>query len=201
MFVAGVFAVAPFWARQFLLDNPITVAFSDRAPSSIQKMFDYSDLVGSALQSAARQRLMDSVQITAQNGDVLIQMGNFVLLNEGKQKDFACGYYDKVSFEFEAQGVLVDGEKPKLTLQSACEVASNVNFMNPFKVPITQLKLQKPAPSEYKFFEGSQPVTVSLENSPDAWPSNWILKSVKMTNSKVSSRSLVIDSFRLSMKW
>ena len=207
LMITAIFVCSPYFANKyFFSENPIIVSF-ERNPSSIQKVYDYSDLVGSALQTAAKQRLVDTIQLSAKGGDIYIQMGNFVLMNDSRQKDFACGYYNKMSFEFEADGVLVEGEKPLLTIETGCDVASNINFMAPFKIPVSSLKAQKPSQTDYKFFDQGHSTTISLNHSPTSWPTVWNLKNIKMSHNSISSRLLRVPTLeaaqgsKISMKW
>lgn len=182
-----------------------------RNPASIQKVFDYSYLQGEALQKAVKDRLMRSVQIKTAllKDDVTIEMGNFVLLNDKKEKDFACGFYDRVTLIFDAEGVSVDGEAPHLSVETGCEVGGDINVLIPIRIPLAKLKSQKPSNTEFKFFESKASMTVKLSNSPADWPKRWILKEVKMTHSKFSSRVITMgpqDMFQqgvrpISMNW
>lgn len=201
IFVAGIFTASPFIATKYLFESTIMVTQNDRGPSSIQKVFDYSSLVGNALEAAAQARLSNSVSVINSKDEVALLMGNFVLMNEENEKQFACGYYDKLNFVFEAQGVSVGGESPILTVVAECDVATNINMMNPIKLPLAELKKQKPSNTEFKFFDSGKSLTLSLSHSPASWPTQWVLKSVKMTNSKFLSRLLVVPTRQISMNW
>jgi len=164
----------------------------DRSPASIQRVFDFSNLEGGALQAAAKHRLFNSIDVESSPGstETSIRMGNFVLLNDKNQKDFACGFYDKLILEFEADGISVDGEKPKLTIEANCQVGENINFMKPIQVPVAKIKSQAPGNSEFKFFQNKEPITFKVSNSAAQWPKHWVLSNVKLTNTKFSSRVL-----------
>ena len=183
----------------------------NRSPSSIQKVFDFSYLQGSALQAAAKERLSSSIYISTSEdkSKVTITMGNFVLKNDQDERDFACGFYDRITFLFEAEGIAIDGEKPKLIITSGCEVGSNINYLNPIDIPVEKLRQQALSNTEFKFFESHQSTTIQLIESPPAWPQKWVLKEVKMAHSRVSSRVLNLSpsdwntdgNHSLTMNW
>ncbi len=182
-----------------ITDSPSKAEVASREPSSIQRVYDYSDLKGNALAMAAKDRLVNSINIKNKNDELSIAMGNFVLLNDDKEKDFACGYYDRLSFVFEASGVIVEGERPTLTVDSSCELGANINEMVPVKISLNSLKNQKPSDTEYKFFADGRAVSVTVNHSPSAWPTEWILKNVKLTHSKISSRFIQVPTFEVGM--
>lgn len=201
-FAAAVIVIGAviFWTCQSdvgkMSDHHVqTVHDRSRSPASIQKVFDYSYLEGDALKTAVNQRVVNSMNINkTESDDVEIQMGNFVLKDDHNEKDFACGYYDQVALTFEAEGVSVDGEKPTLVVESGCEIGGDVNTLTPIKLPVHQLKAQKPGNTDYKFFNAKSPVTVHSSNPAADWPDTWVLTDVKLTNSQVYSRVLHIRS-------
>src|ERR1700691_6205963 len=61
---------------------------STRNPASIQPVFNYSNLEGEALQTAVKQRVVNSMNINKNAAsDVEIQMGNFVIRGDQNEKD------------------------------------------------------------------------------------------------------------------
>jgi hypothetical protein len=176
-----------------------------RNPASIQKVFDYSYLGGDSLLQAAKERLGNSVQISLSSDktEAIIELGNFVLMDDKNQKDFACGFYDKVALSFEAQGVAVDGQKPQLVVEAKCEVAENINALVPIHVPLSKIKTEKPSDTEFKFYQSKTPLTVRLQNAPGTWPKHWVLNGIKLTHSQFTSRILSVDTFKqnISMNW
>jgi hypothetical protein len=171
-----------------------------RGPASIQKVFDFSYLEGSALQAAAKDRLSSSISITMSEdkAKALITVGNFALKGELDQRDFACGFYDRLTLTFEAEGVSVDGEKPTLIISSGCEVGSNINYLEPISIPVTKLTQQTPSNTEFKFFDSRLPLAIKLVESPPEWPKKWVLRDLTLTHSKLTSRILNLSTSDLS---
>lgn len=176
--------------------GPASFGQANRSPAAIQKVFDFSSLEGAALQSAAKKRLLSGLDIETrrQEGEVIIEMGNFVLLNEKNEKDFACGFYDRFTLSFEAEGVSGSGEKPTLAIEARCEVGENINFMVPVRIPFAKILGEDPGNAEYKFFDGPSPVTVRFSNTASAWPKRWVLRNIKMVHSRASSRVLLVQA-------
>lgn len=165
-----------------------------RTPASIGRVFDFSNLQGSALETAAKQRLLSSLVIAKDNSDAVVEMGNYVLTNENSEKDFACGFYDQVEVDFDAEGVAVSGDIPHITVQTGCAVANNINSFVPIRIPIAKLKAAPPSDSVYEFYNANVPLKVQMSNSPPDWPGQWVLTDVKLTSSQNPSRILHLQS-------
>jgi hypothetical protein len=165
-----------------------------RAPASIEHVFDYSNLQGTALEYAAKQRLLSSIVVAKDGDDAVVQLGNYVLSNDSQEKDFACGYYDQVTLEFDAEGVAVSGEKPHIVVQAGCEVGDNINSFVPIRIPVSKLKTNAPMESEYQFFQGKTPLKIQMTSPPPQWPGQWVLTDLKLTNSQNPSRILHVEA-------
>jgi hypothetical protein len=175
-------------------------AGADRSPAAIQKVFDFSYLEGSSFQMAAKRRLYNSMDVEKQGGDIVIEMGNFVLLNDKKEKEFACGFYDRFMIRFEAEGISGDGEKPTLAIESQCQLGENINFLVPIRIPVAKITSEEPGNAEYKFFDSEHPVTIKFSNTAATWPRKWILKDIKMIHSKMSARVLTVAPSELAFE-
>jgi len=197
----GVFAVVTMVPMGGRLTSLSSSSSMERSPASIEKVWDFSYLEDGALAAAAKKRMATSlsVEMTAQNGEAKIQIGNFVLNNiEEKRKDFACGYYDRVVFVFEAEGIATSGERPEWLLEAGCQIAGDVNDLLPIHIPVNKIKAEKPGDVELKYYDGSNALSVSFNHMPPRqWPTQWVLKEVSFKHSQYSSRVLKIDSDEL----
>jgi hypothetical protein len=99
-----------------------------------------------------------------------------------------------VTIEFDAEGVAVSGDKPHITVQSGCQVATNINAMEPIHIPIQKLKAQPPSETQYSFYDSNNPMKITMANPPSEWPGQWVLTDLKLTNSQVPSRILHIQA-------
>ncbi len=163
-----------------------------RDPAAIRKGFDFSDLEGTALSAAAKQRLLENVSVVREGGGVAVELGHFVL--KGREgKEFACEHFDKIQIFFEAEGVASSGEKPKMELDGVCEVASDVNRIAPLRIPVDRIVGLTPGDGEMEFFD-AQRVALKFENVFDTWPKLWVLKGIRMYNSKQPGEEMAVTT-------
>ncbi|MBK9293444.1 MAG: hypothetical protein IPM57_03230 [Oligoflexia bacterium] len=191
--------------KQNIFNSQNSFATKERMPSSIQRVYDYSDLQGKSLLLAVRERLLKSTEIKYAGNYAMIQVGHFTLLDtQTKNKVFACEYFDTITFEFEGQSVIVDGEhKPQFAVETQCQIAANINYMMPLKIPLGMLKTTSPGKIERKVFDQNQSLTLRTDYIPTEWPKNWILKSIKLTHSHANGRTLVVPILdqQITMRW
>jgi hypothetical protein len=171
----------------------MTAPAKGRHPASIQKIYDFSQLQGSTLDQAAKQRLLTGLNIERTQEANNIQLGNFVLLNSQQQKDFVCGVYNHITLSFQAEGVAVSGEKPTLVIDTPCGVADNINSLAPIRVPFQQIKTQSPRTHELVLQQDGGPLHILSDNNPESWPKNWALTEIKMTHDQDPSKVLQIS--------
>ncbi len=170
-----------------------------REPSSISKTFIYSDVGAGILLMAQKDNLINSVDIERHNYDLDIVMENFIIKGENNSSVSFCGYFDTTSFEFEAEGVMVEGERPTLTLEAPCSIGANAKYLSPVHFPLKEITSGHPGDSEMKFRSQGKLLKVIVKDCPPQWPSNWVLRKVTMTSSKDSSKHLEVPSFEAGM--
>lgn len=188
--VLGLFAlcfVGGYAAMYFTTD----VYTINRDPAAVRNNFDFSHLQGNELQEAVKQRLLAGFEIKKELEGTGISLGHFAFTNEGDKK-LACQEFETVTLRFEAEGVMVSGESSVMEVEGRCEFSSDLTKINPLVVPFQKILAQNPGDGEFNFSEG-RPVVVRFANLPDAWPHKWILKSVKLSNSK-KSEGLLVES-------
>ena len=64
-----------------------------RDPAAIRRTYDFSMLNGSALESAAKMRILSGAKVVRGNSEVGIELGHFVVKGEDGQKTLACQRY------------------------------------------------------------------------------------------------------------
>jgi len=174
--------------------NTTATVSKGRNPASIGKAYDFSALQGPILEQAAKQRILDGLDIHKDLQSDSIQLGNFVLLNDQNQKDFVCGLYNHVTLSFEAEGVAVSGDKPTLIVDAPCTVASDINNLVPIKIPFNQIKAQNPKSHDMSLQqEGGGLLHIQSGNNSDSWPNQWSLTEINLTQDSVPSRILHIN--------
>lgn len=164
----------------------------NRDPAAIRTNFDFSNLSGTKLQDAVKERLIAGFELKKSAGGTSIGLGHFVFLDDKGEKKLACQEFSKVSLTFEAEGVSVAGDKPSMQMEGHCEFSTDMTKINPLYLPIAKILGEKPGDGEFQFNEGHA-LTVRFTNLPEEWPHTWILKSVKLMNDK-GSEALVVES-------
>jgi hypothetical protein len=171
-----------------------TTVSRGRNPASIGKAYDFSGLQGNLLNQAAKQRLLDGLNIHKDLQSNSIQLGNFVLLNEQNQKDFVCGLYNHVTLSFEAEGVAVSGEKPSLIIDAPCTVGGDIDSLAPIKIPYQKIKAQNPQSHDISLQqEDGAFIHIQSGNNSDSWPNQWSLTQINLTQDGSPSRILNIN--------
>ncbi|MEI7972959.1 MAG: hypothetical protein WCH11_01175, partial [Bdellovibrio sp.] len=154
---------------------------SARDPAAIRRMYDFSNLQGSALQTALQTRLIDAAQVVARDDQKGIELGHFVVLNEKGEKVFACQKYSQVVMNFEAVGIAVAGAKPEMEVEGPCEMSENINKISPIWIPLARVLGEPVSDGEFDFMEG-QKIRLRFKSVSDSWPKNWDLKNVRLVS-------------------
>lgn len=192
--VLGLFAVC-FVAGYFAMFYTTDVYQVARDPAAVRNTFDFSNLQGDTLQQAVKQRLIAGFEVHRDEEGTGISLGHFAFSNDGSKK-LACQEYETVTLRFEADGVMVSGDSTVMEIEGRCEFSSDLAKINPLVVPFQKITGEKPGDGEFKF-NTNRPVVVRFSNLSDAWPTKWILKSVKLSN-PTNSEGLTVDSSEIS---
>jgi hypothetical protein len=182
--LAGAFCLGIFmhwYSREFpreVSETVITKA-STRDPAAIKKVYDFSHLEGSALDFAAKQRLLDGAKIIHDKKDIGVELGHFVIKGEDGQKVFACQRYSRVVLSFEGDGVAVSGDLPKMEVEGTCEISKDINSIAAVWIPVSRILGEPVADGEFDLREG-HPAKLKFANVSDQWPRTWMLKSLKL---------------------
>jgi len=169
-------------SSEFPMENTYSiVSKSSRDPAAIKKVYDFSHLEGSALNFAAKQRLLDGAKVIHDKKDVGVELGHFVIRGADGEKAFACQRYSKVILGFEGDGVAVGGELPKMEVEGSCEISTDINRIAAVWIPVSRIIGEPVADGEFDFREG-HPAKLKFANVSDQWPTTWMLKSVKLVD-------------------
>jgi hypothetical protein len=179
-----------FFAAGFLLSRsskkfPVEIASwtntSRRDPASIKRSYDFSELEGNALSYAAKQRLLDGAEVVSNDKGVGVELGHFVIRGQDGKKEFACQRYSKVVMTFAGDGVAVAGELPKMEVEGACDISSDINRISALYIPVQRIIGEPVADGEFEFRDG-QPITLRFANVSDEWPKTWMLEGIKLVD-------------------
>ena len=180
LFVIGIFITKS--SPQFPRSVEQSSKSASRDPAAIRRVYDFSQLDGSALDQASKQRLVTGAKVYKSPEEIGIELGHFVVKGADGQKTFACQKYSQIILEFEGDGTASNGEKPTMEVEGTCEISSaDVNSISPLWIPVAKILGEPVADGEFDFRDG-HPVKVRFANVFQDWPSEWRLKGVKLIN-------------------
>ena len=169
---------------------------SRRDPASIKHVYDFSQLEGSALNFAAKQRLLEGAKLIHDKNDIGVELGHFVIKGSDGQKSFACQHYSQVVLSFQGEGMAVGGELPKMEVEGGCEISSDINSIAAVWIPVARILGEPVADGEFDFREG-HPSKLKFANVSDQWPKLWQLRSVRLVDPSGSNSEVSIDASEL----
>lgn len=163
---------------------------SSRDPAAIRPSFDFSQMEGSLLASASKERLVSGTRILKRRGSVGVELGHFVLRGPSGQKIFACEEYSTVKLTFEGDGTAIDGKKPTMEVESPCAIsATDVNRIAPIWIPASRILEGQVQEGEVTFSD-QEKTKLRFAHVYDIWPTAWVLKGIQL--SKAGLDDLVV---------
>ena len=154
-----------------------------RDPAAVRQVYDFSHLRGNALEVAIKQRVVAGIEVMKEDGKISVALGHFAFINGGGERTLGCREYGKVMMTFEADGVVVNGERPTMEVEGACEFSEDLARVNPLTIPVARILGERPADGEFSFMDGKA-VSVKFSNLSDEWPRKWVLSGVRFGGAK-----------------
>lgn len=154
-----------------------------RDPAAVRQVYDFSHLRGDALSSAMKERLVAGLEVVRDGDRMGLSIGHFTFVNGAGEKTLACREFGRMRLSFEAEGVVVNGERPSMEVEGDCRFSDDLAKIHPLYLPVARILGEKPADGEFQFREGPQ-VAVRFANLSDEWPRKWILTGVSLTGPK-----------------
>ena len=164
----------------------------NRDPASIGKIYDFTNLSGDELRTAVKKRLMAGFDIHRGDGEQEVALGHFMFVDAQGEKKFACQEFNKITLTFEAEGVSVSGEAPKMEVEGACSYSGDISKIDPLLIPVAKILGEKSLDGELQF-NGEHAVALKFTNLPEDWPRTWILKQVRLKKDG-STDSFTVES-------
>lgn len=169
-----------FFAVGFSVITSTSQKFSiSRDPAAVRQVYDFSHLRGSALEVAIKERMVAGIEVVRGEGSVGFGLGHFAFVNSGGERTLGCREYDKITLQFEAEGVVVNGERPSMEVEGGCEFSEDLAKVNPLAIPVQRILGEKPADGEFQFRDGKE-VAVRFLHLSDEWPRKWVLTGVRL---------------------
>ncbi len=195
IFLVCIFFVGcliPKYSPQFSRTVGQITKSASRDPAAIRRVYDFSQLDGSALDQASKQRLISGAKIRKDAEEIGIELGHFVLKGMNGQKTFACQKYSHIVLQFEGDGSASNGEKPTMEVEGSCEISTaDVNSISPLWIPVAKILGEPVADGEFDFRDG-HPIKVRFANVFQEWPAEWRLRGIKLINQEDPSKEVSI---------
>ena len=154
IYSASIIMAAATLAGSYVIGTNIAKYQTVRDPAAIRQVYDFTHLHGSILDSAVKERLVSGLEIYKDQQGLGIGLGHFAFSTGSGEKVLGCRAYKKITFEFEAEGVAVNGEKPTMKVEGQCQYSSDLTKINPIWIMWPE-------------FLASVPVTMALMNMKD----------------------------------
>lgn len=150
-----------------------------RDPAAIRQTYDFTNLRGSALDIALKQKVLGDLEIVKTADNFGISFGHFAFSTSDGQKFLGCEYYNNVVIVFESEGTAVNGEKATMEITAPCKYSENLTKIKAALIPIKKIMAEKPQEGEMSF-QGEIPVNIKFQNLADSWPTQWHMITVRM---------------------
>lgn len=163
----------------FLISQSVELKGTERSPAAVRKNYDFTNLRGSALEIALKERLITQVNVQKNESDVAFSLGHFAFTNSNNSRVLGCSVYQKVVLEFESADMAISGEKSKMEVSGACRSNEDGTMIQPLRIPFSKIHQDRPSDGDYQFtFE--DPIFVRFSNVSESWPRSWHLVGVKL---------------------
>ena len=160
-----------------------------RDPSAIRQHYDFTNLSGSALEIAMRERIISQIEIVKNENEFGLNLGHFAFKSDNGENLFGCQFFNKVILVFEAEGAAVNGMKPTMEVEGPCQSSEDLTKINALMIPIKKLMGETPVDGDINF-NNAQQISMRFLNLPDAWPQIWNFIGVRMNSSQ---QQFIID--------
>lgn len=160
----------------FMTNEKFTV---HRDPAAIRQTYDFTNLRGSALDLALKQKVLGDLEVVKTADNFGVSFGHFAFSTSDGQKFLGCEYYERVVAVFESEGTAVSGRKAIMEISTPCKYSENLTKIQAGLIPIKKIMAESPQDGEMSF-QGEIPVSVKFQDLADAWPSQWNMVLVRL---------------------
>lgn len=155
---------------------------ANRDPAAIRQVYDITHLRGPALDVAVKERLLSGLETFEDDRGFGVGLGHFAFATASGEKVLGCRAYQKISMTFEAEGMAVSGEKPKMVVEGGCEYSNDLAKINPLWIPVSRIFGEVPNDGEFSNYE--RPVQMKFSHVADHWPRKWVLVALQIQGKK-----------------
>ena len=138
--------------------------------------FDLSRFDGVSLSRRIKYRIFENAKWIDNGDEHQLVLGNAKFKNSREKTTTLCDAYSMIELVFQAEGIAIAGDAPKIVLRTSCESTEGSEFLNPISIPWKRIKNLKPKERNYK--EGN--TTLFFRSLDDFWPLEWSLFEMRL---------------------
>ncbi len=174
-----------------------------RTPAAVPQHLDLSNLQGTSLTLASRDRLFSHARLIKENEVTGIELGNFLVKSDTGEKNFACHTYQRIQLKYQAVGEAVSGEIPEMSIEGPCLMSDNVNTLKPLWIPQSRLIATHPHDYAIDYEEHGVQMNFQFKNMGNSWPEQWVLLGARLYDPDQQGSELAINAqgVRLPLNW
>lgn len=138
--------------------------------------FDLTRYDGVSLSRRIKYRLFENVRWVSDRNDHRLVLGNAKFKTSREKTITLCEAYSMIELVFQAEGIAIAGDAPKIILRTACHSQPDSESLDPIRIPWKTIKSLAVKERDYK--DGD--VTLFFRSLDDFWPLEWSLKELRL---------------------
>ncbi len=168
------------------------------APADSEDSIDLSPLSETDFNRAFKYKLVTPLAIVTAENSMGVQLGNFYIHGTDEQKIFVCSKYNVLELTFEAEGIAVSGNIPRMTVRGPCQTSEDFKSIQALSIPVQSILASPVQQTEFQVAsEESQDKTSIVFHYPaDSWPKQWNLVGIKLY-SDYSTEVLAVTGYEI----
>ena len=141
---------------------------------------DLTEYEGSALAKRIKYRLFEKAKWVSDQSSHHLILGNLKFKNSEGHVVHLCDEFQLLEFVFQADGIVVSGDAPKIIIRSSCSAKGDSEYLNPVSIPWKTIQNLDPFTKEHK--AGAS--MLYFRSLDDFWPLEWTLLEMKLYSKK-----------------
>ncbi len=138
--------------------------------------FDLTRYDGISLSRRIKYRLFENIRWTSDAYDHRLILGNAKFKSSREKTSTLCEVYSMIELVFQAEGIAIAGDAPKLIVRTSCKAQPGSEFLDPIRIPWKKIKA---LPTGTKTFRDTE-VTLIFRSLDDFWPLEWSLFELRL---------------------
>lgn len=181
-------------SRKIASDNSVN---GENTNSSVSEK-DLSKLDAEEFARAFKYSLINPLSLVRGNGQMGVQLGNFYIKGTDQQKIFVCAKYNYIELVFQADGIAVSGEIPRMVIRGPCTNAQDMNFIQALPIPYQEVLKAPVSQTQFRLpiADSNDSVQINFHYVVEQWPTDWNLVGVRLY-SDYSSEILSLNGYEI----